>query len=876
MEDEEPVTKKGRKSKKETAVETETTSPKRERGRSKKEVTGVSDEEPPKRGRPKKTVEKEIGESDEEPPKRGRGRPKKTDVEEEPEVAVESPKRGRGRPKKTAVEKEEAEEVSEEEPPKRGRGRPKKTMIEKEEADEVDEEPPKRGRSKKADVEKQATTSDVPETKTPKERSKSASPAVESDVESTPSDKEILDADDPRKPSISVKARKEVQIKLTKEKATHPYPDWPAGDPVPYAALVKTFTLIENTTKRLEKLSHTSLFLRQVLRLSPDEILPVVQLIINRLAADYEGIELGIGESLLMKAISESCGRSLQQLKADHKETGDLGEVAMKSRSTQKTIFQPKPLTIKVVHAGLKDIATTKGEGGQGRKVAGIRKLLSAAKGDEAKYLVRGLEGKLRLGLQERTLIVSLSQAAIVHEREQAGKKPPTLEEMTAAEEILKTVYSELPNYEIIIKEMMKSGVMSLQETCKLQPGVPLKPMLAKPTKSISEVIDRFENQQFTCEYKYDGERVQLHYVAPNAKTSFAAVENEQAGIAKIFSRNSEELSPKYPDIIASFPKWVAPGTESFVLDAEAVAWDREQERVLPFQMLMTRKRKDVKEEDVKVRVCVFAFDLLFLNGESLVQKPLVERRELLRKSFTPTPHSFSFATSTDTTSLTTLTTFLDASLSASCEGLMVKTLTGSHSLYTPSKRSTNWLKIKKDYLLTSTGDSLDLVVLGAYYGKGKRTSVYGAFLLACYNPDTQTFESICNIGTGFSEAQLQSLYNQLHPLEIERPKPYYSHAQGNQEQPDVWFDAKVVWEVKTADLSLSPKYVAARGVVRDREGKGRGVSLRFPRFLRDREDKSPEDATTSMQVGEMYEKQEVVKGGEKKAKGGVDEDWEY
>lgn len=140
--------------------------------------------------------------------------------------------------------------------------------------------------------------------------------------------------------------------------------------------------------------------------------------------------------------------------------------------------------------------------------------------------------------------------------------------------------------------------------------------MLAKPTKSITEVLDRFENKRFTCEYKYDGERVQLHYVAPNASTQFAAVGDASHGIARIFSRNSEELSQKYPDIIASFPKWVAPGTESFVLDAEAVAWDREQERVLPFQMLMTRKRKDVKEEDVKIRVCVFAFDLLFLNGQ--------------------------------------------------------------------------------------------------------------------------------------------------------------------------------------------------------------------------------------------------------------------
>jgi DNA ligase-1 len=454
----------------------------------------------------------------------------------------------------------------------------------------------------------------------PKPReSKKKSPSPE--PEASASDSEGL-ADDAekeekvKKPAITAKARKKVQTKLiSKGKDDHPYPDWPAGSPVPYAALCETFKLIEGTTKRLEKLSHTSLFLRQVLRLTPDELLLVIHLMINRLAADYEGVELGIGESLLMKAICDSCGRSMQKLKEDHKEIGDLGEVAMKSRNTQKTLFAPKSLTIKIVHAGLKEIATTQGQGGQGRKVSLINKLLSAAKGDEAKYLVRGLEGKLRLGLAEKTVIVALSQAVIVHEVEKQGEKTPSLEQMTAAEEMLKGVYSELPNYEIIIPEMMKGGIMNLSETCKLQPGVPLKPMLAKPTKAISEVLDRFENKRFTCEYKYDGERVQIHYVAPGSSTEFPTIDPEK-GIAKIFSRNSEELSPKYPDILAALHKWIKPGVESFVLDCEAVAWDKDEKRLLPFQQLMTRKRKDVAVEDVKVKVCVFGFDFLFYNNK--------------------------------------------------------------------------------------------------------------------------------------------------------------------------------------------------------------------------------------------------------------------
>jgi DNA ligase-1 len=182
-------------------------------------------------------------------------------------------------------------------------------------------------------------------------------------------------------------------------------------------------------------------------------------------------------------------------------------------------------------------------------------------------------------------------------------------------------ITSELPSYEVIIPAMLEHGIFNLRENCRLQPGIPLKPMLAKPTKSITEVLDRFENKNFTCEYKYDGERAQIHYVAsdsPDQHTSSitAVAKDKKGGLAAIFSRNSEDLSKKYPDVLAKLDTWVKPGTKSFVLDCETVAWDTVEKKVLPFQQLMTRKRKDVKVEDVKIKVCVFAFDLLFLNGE--------------------------------------------------------------------------------------------------------------------------------------------------------------------------------------------------------------------------------------------------------------------
>jgi DNA ligase-1 len=222
--------------------------------------------------------------------------------------------------------------------------------------------------------------------------------------------------------------------------------------------------------------------------------------------------------------------------------------------------------------------------------------------------------------------------------------------------------------------------------------------MLAKPTKAITEVLDRFENQTFTCEYKYDGERAQIHYVAKDSSEQYKgatpAAAKTSGGIAAIFSRNSEDLSKKYPDILAKLNTWVKPDTKSFVLDCETVGWDTIEKKVLPFQQLMTRKKKDVKIEDVKVKVTVFAFDLLFLNGEAVVEKSLRERRELLHSAFTPVEGEFGFATSMNGQDIDDIQQFLDESVKASCEGLMVKMLDGNESGYEPSKRSRNWLKV--------------------------------------------------------------------------------------------------------------------------------------------------------------------------------------
>ena len=465
------------------------------------------------------------------------------------------------------------------------------------------------------------------------------------DKESSEPASEEEEEEEEEKPEVKKKNIEKVQT-ILKSSGNHPYPDWKAGEPVPYAALCQTFSLIEMNTKRLIKLEHCSLFLRQVLRLTPADVLPTVQLMINKLAADYAGIELGIGESLIMKAIGESTGRTLNVIKTDQHEIGDLGLVAAKSRSNQPTMFKPKPLTVRGVHEGLLGIAKVQGHGAQDKKISGIKKLLSAAdtavagKGSkgvditkdmggpsESKFIVRFLEGKPRLGLAEKTVLVALAQAVVTHEAALKGKTP-SADKLAEGESILKSVYSELPSYEVVIPAMLEHGIFKLGDVCKLQPSVPLKPMLARPTKSVTEVLDRFEGKEFTCEYKYDGERSQIHYVAPEDihkyPSATTTLQKDGKGLSAIFSRNSEDLSKKYPDILDKVESWKNDDVKSFVVDGETVAWDVVNKKVLPFQMLQTRKRKDVKTENVKVKVCVFAFDLLFLNGEVSIGNTLL------------------------------------------------------------------------------------------------------------------------------------------------------------------------------------------------------------------------------------------------------------
>jgi len=634
---------------------------------------------------------------------------------------------------------------------------------------------------------------------------------------------------------------------------------WKKGERVPYLFLAQTFEKIGEVSSRKEIVKLLTNLFRSILLLTPEDLLLTIYLCINRIAPSYENVELGIGEATLLTAIAESTGCGVKELKAKKVAVGDLGVVAKECRASQATMFAPPRLTCQYVFNTLGKIALASGRQSQQLKKGLIQRLLVACRDCESLFIIRSLQGKLRIGLAERSVETALAHALVltapwISPSPPPSPSPPSLlppppppfksfaitnrkeqERITEwAVGELKEVLSQVPSYSKVLPILLSCPPHLWNYYCHLTPSIPVKPMLAFPAKGLEDIFSRFAECNTTCEWKYDGERAQIHYLPDRS--------------IHIYSRNLESNSTKYPDITTTLPNSIEAGVESFIVDCEVVAYDREQMQIRPFQILSTRSRKDVALEDVKVNVCLYVFDLLYLNGKSMLKEEFKERRAMLHKSFIEIPGQFQFAKYLDTKDEGEITNFLNESIAGHCEGLMVKSL-DKGSTYEPSKRSHKWLKVKKDYL-TGLSDSLDLVPIAGFYGQGKRNGVYGSYLLACYDEATEEYQNICKIGTGFSETDLEEFTKLFKEHVIPAPKSYYRFS--TQVTPDVWFEPSVVWEVKAADLSLSPHYTAAMGLV----SESKGISLRFPRFVRIRDDKSPEDATNADQIAEMYRAQ--------------------
>ncbi|XP_023761536.1 DNA ligase 6 isoform X1 [Lactuca sativa] len=618
---------------------------------------------------------------------------------------------------------------------------------------------------------------------------------------------------------------------------------WKDGEFAPYLHLARTFNLVEGEKGKIKATSMLCNMFRSLLILSPEDVLPAVYLCTNKIAPDHENTELNIGGSIVTSAMEEACGTNRLKIRELYNTLGDLGDVAQLCRQTQRLLAPPAPLSIRRVYSVLREISVQTGNGSTLRKRNLIINLMRSCREMEIKFIVRTLVKNLRIGAMMRTVLPSLAQAILLNSSHETTKE--TLQGLSAA---VVEAYNMLPNLDLLIPSLMEKGIQFSSSTLSMLPGIPIKPMLAKITNGIPQVLKLFQGKAFTCEFKYDGQRAQIHKLPD--------------GSIRVFSRNGDETTSRFPDLINIINDTCNKDTMSFIIDAEVVAVDRKNGgKLLSFQELSSRdrgsKNSSILVDNIKVDICVFVFDVMFANGKQLLGFPLRERRKYMKGLFGDEKSGY-FEYSQEITvemddadvaneaTVSKMNRFFDEAFHSSCEGLMFKSLDVDAG-YLPSKRSDSWLKVKRDYV-EGLNDSLDLVPIGAWYGNGRKAGWYSPFLMACYDPDTEEYQSVCRVMSGFSDA----FYKEMKEFFVDEKmmskneKPVYYQTG---EEPDMWFSPEVVWEIRGADFTVSPVHHAAMGLVHP----SRGISVRFPRFIRARLDKKPSDCSTNMDIVEMF-----------------------
>ena len=583
-----------------------------------------------------------------------------------------------------------------------------------------------------------------------------------------------------------------------------------------YSVLADVYEKIEATTGRIAMTE----YLVALFKKTPPEVVDkVVYLTQGKLYPDYVGIELGIAEKLAMRALALALGTGVGEIEREYKRAGDIGLVAEKLMSTRKptTILDffggeisTKKLTVSTVYEKLDRIARATGEGSQDLKISLLASLLKDASPKEAKYILRTVTGRLRLGIADMTILDALAIAY-------TGSK--------AAREVIEKAYNIHPDLGYIAKILATEGLEGVKKI-RIQVGIPIQPMLAERLSSPAEILEKLGGKCI-AEYKYDGERVQAHKAGD--------------GVV-LFSRRLENITHHYPDVVEMVRAHVR--AEEAILEGEIVAVNPETGEMLPFQELMHRRRKYEVEKAMEMYpVNVFLFDLLYVDGESMLERPYPERRKRLEEVVEQAEY-FKLSHAKYVEDPRELEKFFEQAISEGCEGIMCKSVL-SDSVYQMGARGWLWIKYKRDYRYEMT-DTVDLVVVGAFYGRGKRAGTYGALLMAAYNPDEDVFETVCKVGSGFTDEDLAKLPELLEPYEIPHRHPRVR----SKMEADVWFVPAVVLEIIGAEITLSPLHTCALGKVKEEAG----LAIRFPRFTgRYRFDKKPEQATTVSELIEMY-----------------------
>jgi len=578
-----------------------------------------------------------------------------------------------------------------------------------------------------------------------------------------------------------------------------------------FSELVEFYEQIEAITGRIEM---TNLLVEMLRKTPPEEVDKVVYLTIGEVYPAFVGLELGIADRLALRAVKLASGAGEKEINQAYKELGDVGLVGerMLAKRSQITLFAEE-LTVQDVYSALERIAKESGEGAMETKVQILSGLLASAKPKEAKYILRIVTGKMRLGVADMTILDALSILF------GGGKE---------TRELFERAYNITSDIGFVAKTAALEGVEGLKKV-RVTVGRPIRPMLAERLSSAEEILDKLGGRCL-AEYKYDGERLQIH---------------KKSGEVMIFSRRLENITSQYPDVVELVKKHVK--ADEAILECECVAIDLDTGDMLPFQELMHRKRKhDVHKAVEQYPVRLHFFDALYVNGRDLTLEPIEERRKIL-ESIIEEGEKVRLSKAIFSDDPRELEKFFHEAVESGCEGLVVKAV-GKEAIYRAGARGWLWIKLKRSYK-SEMIDTVDLVVVGALHGRGKRSGTYGALLMAAYNKQKDVFQSVCKVGSGFTDEDLQKLPEMLEPYKI----PHKHARVESGMEADIWFEPKLVLEVIGDEITISPIHRAAWGVVKE----GFGLAIRFPRFTgRYRPDKAPEDATTTEEILEMYRKQ--------------------
>ncbi len=565
---------------------------------------------------------------------------------------------------------------------------------------------------------------------------------------------------------------------------------------------------LEATTKRLEM---TDILAELLSKTPPESIDKVVYMTLGEIYPAYRGLELGVAEKLALRVVKQVAGVSEKEVEEAYSRHGDVGNAAMVllRRKPQMTLFTQE-LTVQDVYAALEKIARVTGSGAMEMKMTILAGLLAQASPVEAKHILRIVTGTMRLGVADMTILDALAKAF-------GGER-----------EIYERAYNLSSDIGLVALTAAKEGPEGVKRF-SVRTGIPVRCMLAERLASAEEILEKIGGRGF-AEYKYDGERMQIH---------------KSGDVVEIFSRRQENITSQYPDVVDMVRKGVL--AREAILECEAVPVDPETGETLPFQELMHRKRKkEIEKAAEEYPVNLYFFDLLYVDGEDLTTKPLPIRRKKLEGIIVESER-MRLSTGKMVETPEEIEKFFAEAVEAGCEGLMIKSV-DEDSVYRAGARGWQWIKLKRDYR-SEMIDTVDLVVVGAFHGRGRRKGRYGALLMAVYNPEKDVFQTVCKVGSGFKDVDLEMLTERVNRLRLDAKHPRVEALM----EPDVWVQPSLVLEIIGAEVTLSPVHTCAWDVVK----QGYGLGIRFPRFTgRVRDDKKPEDATTDNEIVEMYRSQ--------------------